>query len=240
MLRIQPLTRALARPSPLTSLARPFIIRPLSTAAATPITDAIRRDHRELESHYNNIMCTPSSAPDTAVRWQNQFVWSLARHSIAEELVVYPAFEEHIPSGAGKAMADKDRAEHQQVKEHLKKFQNLLPSDAEFKTTLETIWRVLSTHMAEEEREDLPALEQALSKAGESSEKLAASFRRTKHFVPTRSHPNAPDKPPYETAAGLLSMPMDSLMDMFKRFPKEDTPQPGKGKSAGGAAEIIG
>ena len=129
---------------------------------------------------------------------------------------------------------------HTQVKEHLAKFQSLSPSDAEFKTTLQTIWRLLSSHMAEEEREDLPALEQALGRAGASSEKLARSFGRTKHFVPTRSHPNAPDKPPYETAVGMLSTPVDKLMDMFKKFPDEGTPQPGKGKGVGGGAEVIG
>lgn len=112
MLRL-PLLRA----APLRA-SLPLSIRPLSTTTPrlSAITDAIKRDHRDLESHYNNIMCSnPASDPDTAARWQNQFVWTLARHSIAEELVVYPAFEKHIPSGAGKAMADKDRAEHQNV-----------------------------------------------------------------------------------------------------------------------------
>jgi hypothetical protein len=41
------------------------------------------------------------------------FVWELARHSIAEEIVVYPAFEKHVSNG--QKMAEKDRAEHQQV-----------------------------------------------------------------------------------------------------------------------------
>ncbi|KAK1830461.1 hemerythrin HHE cation binding domain-containing protein [Podospora conica] len=217
------------------------LLRPLSTtpSARSAITDTIKRDHRELESHYNNIMCTPDSDPDTAARWQNQFVWSLARHSIAEELVVYPAFEKHIPSGAGKAMADKDRAEHQNVKELLYKFQSLSPSSPEFKPTLERLWRVLSQHIAEEEKEDLPALEKCID--ADSGEALAKSFGRTKHFVPTRSHPSAPDKPPYETAVGMMATPMDKLMDMFKKFPDEATPEPGKGKRvSGGSAEVIG
>jgi hypothetical protein len=83
---------------------------PLS--AATRVSDRIKHDHQELQEYYNNIKQAPRD--DDKVKWQNQFVWELARHSIAEELVVYPAFEKHIPDGV--RMAEKDRSEHQQVR----------------------------------------------------------------------------------------------------------------------------
>lgn len=112
MFRLAPLRTSSLRAIHPHPLPQTFL-RPRHLSA---LTSAIKRDHRDLESHYNNIMCSnPTSDPDTAARWQNQFVWTLARHSVAEELVVYPAFEKHIPSGAGKAMADKDRGEHQNV-----------------------------------------------------------------------------------------------------------------------------
>ena len=50
---------------------------------------------------------------------------------------------------------------------------------------------------------------------------MTESFARTKHFIPTKSHPSAPDRPPYETVMGLMAAPMDKLMDMFKSFPRE-------------------
>ena len=68
------------------------------------------------------------------------------------------------------------------------------------------------------EVDDLPALEQALD--ADASGALARSFDRTKHFVPTRSHPSAPDRPPYETVAGMLATPMDKLKDLFRTFPE--------------------
>jgi hemerythrin superfamily protein len=77
------------------------------------ISDAIKKDHREIEEYYQNIL--NASDNDTATRWQNQFVWELARHSIAEELVVYPAFEKNL-GDKGHQMAEKDRAEHQTVR----------------------------------------------------------------------------------------------------------------------------
>lgn len=86
-----------------------------SIARMTAISDAIKQDHRELEEYYNNILNAKDH--DQQTRWQNQFVWELARHSLAEELVVYPAMEKHVKGG--KEMADKDRAEHQVVRVNL-------------------------------------------------------------------------------------------------------------------------
>lgn len=76
------------------------------------ISDAITEDHRELEEYYNNIV--KSSDTDTQTRYQNQFTWELARHSVAEELVVYPAMEKYL-GAEGKAKADHDRKEHHKV-----------------------------------------------------------------------------------------------------------------------------
>lgn len=187
---------------------------PGASTMATRVTDRIKHDHRELEQYYHNIK--NSKSEDDRVRWQNQFVWELARHSIAEEIVVYPAFEKHIPDGM--KMAEKDRSEHQQVKEKLYEFQSMSPSDAHFLPAIDSLWETLAQHITEEERDDLPALEQALD--ADASGALARSFDRTKHFVPTRSHPAAPDRPPYETAVGLMTTPMDKLMDMFRKFPE--------------------
>lgn len=79
----------------------------------------------------------------------------------------------------------------------------------------------LNEHIEEEEKEDLPKLERVLS--GPDSVSMANSFRRTKAFVPTRSHPWAPNKPPFETAVGLLAAPFDRLADLFRSFPDQDS-----------------
>ncbi|KAL4924606.1 hemerythrin domain-containing protein [Aspergillus undulatus] len=180
---------------------------------APRISDAIKEDHREIEDYHNKILSATTDKEKT--QWQNQFVWELARHSIGEELVVYPQFEKQLPDG--RAMADKDRSEHNQVKEKLKKFQNLTPTDPDFEITLKSIWDPLGQHIAEEEKDDLPKLEEALSTS--DSEKLSKSFGRTKMFVPSRSHPSAPDKPPFETAVGLMAAPIDHLADLFRSWP---------------------
>lgn len=60
----------------------------------------------------------------------------------------------------------------------------------------------LAQHIKEEETVDLPALDGAITK--EESERQK-SLGRTKAFIPTRSHPMAPNKPPFETVAGLMA-----------------------------------
>jgi len=187
----------------------------MSAANAGTVSDAIKHDHAELKEYYQNILSAKDD--DSRIRWQNQFTWELARHSIGEELVVYPAMEEHM-GDEGKQLAQHDRDEHNEVKKLLYKFQKLSPSDKEFKPTINSIWAALEKHIEEEETRDLPKLEKAIS--DRNSSQMAKSFERTKMFVPTRSHPSAPDKPPFETVAGLMAAPLDKLGDMFRRFPK--------------------
>jgi len=187
----------------------------MSSANAGTVSDAIKHDHAELKEYYNNILSAKDD--DSKIRWQNQFIWELARHSIGEELVVYPAMEKHMGE-EGKHLAQKDRDGHNKVKELLYKFQGLSPSDKEFEPTIKSLWDVLGKHIEEEETDDLPKLEKAIPDG--NSSQMAKSFERTKMFVPTRSHPSAPDKPPFETVAGLMAAPLDKLGDIFRRFPQ--------------------
>jgi hemerythrin superfamily protein len=83
-----------------------------STLAMASISDAITKDHRELKDYYNEVV--NSTDLDHQERYGNQFTWELARHSVGEELIVYPAFEKYLGS-KGKEMAEDDRKEHHRV-----------------------------------------------------------------------------------------------------------------------------
>ena len=85
----------------------------ITLSRMSTITGVVTHDHVELDEYYQNILNAKDN--DTKTRWQNQLAWELARHSIAEELVVYPAMEKYIPNG--KAMADEDRQEHAKVRD---------------------------------------------------------------------------------------------------------------------------
>ena len=93
------------------------------------------------------------------------------------------------------------------------------PTESTFLPTIKALMADLSDHIKEEETQDLPKLESVLTP--NDSESYAGSFGRTKMFVPSRSHPSAPDKPPFETVIGLLTAPFDHVSDIFRKFPKE-------------------
>ena len=127
------------------------------------------------------------------------------------------------------------------MKELLYKLEGLSAGTTEYDDTVKQVMDHLRPHNDSEENTDLPKLEAQLG--DELSEKSARSFEHTKKFVPTRSvpiyniayritcsdvpsraHPSAPNKPPYETLVGFLATPIDKLKDMFAKFPTEDTP----------------
>ena len=109
---------------------------------------------------------------------------------------------------------------HLQIKERLAVFQSLPCSDPRFLPIITMLMDDLAAHVYKEEKVNLIKLENAIT--AEESERLALSFERTKFFVPTRAHPNAPDRPPYQTAVGLITAPLDYLQDVFRKWPDEE------------------
>lgn len=108
----RPLIRASSLQSALASACKPTSTR---IASLSTITEVITKDHRELEEHYHEVVLTTDA--DHRARYGNQFTWELARHSIAEELIVYPAMEKYL-GRKGKLLADDDRAQHHRVFPH--------------------------------------------------------------------------------------------------------------------------
>ena len=93
------------------------------------------------------------------------------------------------------------------------------PSSPEFDPLFETLLKDLHTHIQHESQEDMPRLEKLLSR--EESKALADSFERTKMIIPTRSHPDAPDRPYFENFAAMLAAPIDKFQDLLRAFPKD-------------------
>lgn len=184
------------------------------------LTQAIKNDHQEMYEYYDNYLVAKGDI-DTQARWAHQLTWEIARHATGEEIVVYPLMEKHL-GAEGRQLADHDRADHQVVKELLYKLGGLSAGTVEYDDTVKQVMDHLRPHNDSEETVDLPKLEAKLG--DELSEKSARDFELTKKFVPTRPHPSAPNKPPYETLVGFLVTPIDKLRDMFTKFPDEDTP----------------
>ncbi|KAH8919893.1 hypothetical protein BT69DRAFT_1223552 [Atractiella rhizophila] len=181
------------------------------------LTSGIKEDHAEMYEYYDNYVTADST--DHKTRWANQLCWEVARHAVGEEIVVYPLMEKHL-GAEGKKFAAEDRADHQKVKERIYKLERMKVGTAEYDNLLLEIMEHLQEHNNSEELNDLPSLEEKLGQ--EASQSAAASFRRTKKFAPTHAHPSAPNKPPLETLAGFMALPIDKLKDMFMKFPTDD------------------
>ncbi|KAM5449664.1 hypothetical protein MaudCBS49596_004785 [Microsporum audouinii] len=180
------------------------------------ITDTMKADHRELRDDYTKTI--NAADEDSMTRHGNKFTWDLARYTVAEELVVYPAIESHMDHGS--VIINRDRAESQRIKQLLAAFQPLSASDAQFRPTLDELMSKMNMHIEEEEDEYLPSLEAVLD-PGESQQ-LAQTFERTKVLMPTRSHPDAAvEQPMFETAVALVQAPIDRVADLMRRFPEE-------------------
>lgn len=188
--------------------------------SAKTLTQAIKEDHEEMYEYHDQYQGARERGDVSAqARWVRQLTWEIARHAVGEEIIVYPLMEKHL-GAKGKELADHDRAEHQQVKEKLYTLESLAPGSEEYHNLVTKMMAELHHHNDDEEIKDLPLLEPTI---GETvSKDSALSFKKTKKLVPTRAHPSAPNKPPFETLVGFLSAPIDKIQDIFASFPTEE------------------
>ncbi|KIJ68893.1 hypothetical protein HYDPIDRAFT_164627 [Hydnomerulius pinastri MD-312] len=183
----------------------------------TPLKDAIVRDHREIDLCYEEYQKATDN--DIKSRWAHQLTWEVARHSVGEEIVVYPLLEKRCGE-QGEKMAKKDREEHLEVKHLLSHLETLKVGSHDYDLVLGQVMNDLHEHIGHEESNDLPMLEEHLQ--GNDSQNAVSQFAKTKQMAPTRAHPMAPDKPPFETVAGFLALPIDKIKDYFDKFPTEE------------------
>ncbi|CAF2915260.1 unnamed protein product [Rotaria sp. Silwood2] len=185
--------------------------------STSSISAKLKTDHQDINTAYQKYLSAEGNISEQQ-RWANEFRWELARHTVGEELVVYPAFEKKL-GAEGKRIADADRAHHQEVKSLLHLLETSSVTDSHYRSTFDKLMKKFTAHVKGEEEKHLANFEKAISP--EESASLARSFERTKMFAPTRAHPNAPNKPPFETVAGLLTAPLDKLRDLFEKFPEK-------------------
>ncbi|KZO91563.1 hypothetical protein CALVIDRAFT_568128 [Calocera viscosa TUFC12733] len=179
------------------------------------IKAAIVDDHQELAEYHSKYTTSP---PPEQQKWANQYMWELARHTVAEELVLYPAFERHL-GALGKEVTARERGEHQVQKELQYRLERMGHGHAEYNQVFDRLQQDLAEHVIEEEA-TIDKLEAVLSKA--ENEALTQSLEQTKKFVPTRAHPGTAQAPPFETVEALLLAPVDHLKDLFASWPTKE------------------
>src|SRR3954453_20153593 len=117
-------------------------------------------DHREVDEMLTKLQgdqLSPEDRQDT----MEHVIAELVRHAIAEESYLYPAIEDRVPNG--KAIADKERADHQEVEELLKQLEGAEPHAPESLPRITRVADLLRAHIADEEGNLFPALRQVYS-----------------------------------------------------------------------------
>ncbi|KAJ3417000.1 hypothetical protein HDV05_007482 [Chytridiales sp. JEL 0842] len=177
--------------------------------------DMIKRDHEEVKNLYQKYKSAVNE--EERARLSNTIIHLISRHSVAEELEIYPlvvVYDKHMTDG--RAVSAKNREEHQEVKTVLNQVDKLKPTDPRFDPLLEKAIESFQAHSLHEERNELPMLLRSLGE--KEAINVGRRFAKARRSGPTHPHPNAPNKGGFmERAAATLSKPFDKMRDMSAR-----------------------
>ena len=170
------------------------------------VVDILTTDHHEVLSLLGQI---PGADPGERRDMADTIIAELMRHSVAEEMHVYPAMRDHLPDGVSRV--EHDVAEHQELVEVMKEVEGLDASEPRFLETLGRMEQVLRDHITDEESDQFPLLRAHLPH--ERLVEIGAKVEAAKQAAPTRPHPSAPDHPPLDMVVGVPTGIIDRVRD---------------------------
>jgi len=176
------------------------------------VIELLTADHREVEALFTELETLMDTRGGTGDQLRRDLVdrvtIELVRHSVAEEVVVYPAVKDKVSAEE----ADRARREHAEAEETMKRLENLDPDQDTFDEELRRLMTEIRKHVDEEENSTFPHMREVMS-----SEELLELGRRVeaiKKMAPTRPHPEVPNTPGIQLAAGPVAGLFDRLRDM--------------------------
>ena len=173
------------------------------------VVEVLIQDHREVDQLFEQARAAASG--ESRRELADQIIAELVRHSVAEEQYLYPAVREHLANGDERA--DHEISEHQEAEELMKEIEKLDADDPELAAKLQKLEHEIKHHVAEEEGEVFPALQEKMG-AHELVD-LGEKVQAAKEKAPTRPHPSSPNTPPLNKmlapGAGLVDRLRDKL-----------------------------
>src|ERR671916_2047708 len=137
-----------------------------------------------------------------------QVTIELVRHSVAEEVLVYPKVEDKVSSEE----AEHAREEHAEAEETMQRLEKLDADDPAFDDELATLMQEIRHHISDEEGQMFAHMRQTLD--AEELRTLGGRVEAFKKVAPTRPHPNVPNKPLPRMAAGPAASLFDRMRDL--------------------------
>lgn len=176
-------------------------------ANSSDVTLVLTADHREMLELLAQIHETtdPEKRRDLA----DAATAEVMRHSVAEEMFVYPAMEEHLPNGTEEV--EHDKQEHDEIVQVMKKLEGADASGQEFLDLVRKLEDLLDHHAHDEEDDQFPKLRTHLTQ--EQLNELGEKVETAKKMAPTRPHPSAPHSELFHKTVGPGVGMVDRLRD---------------------------
>src|SRR4051794_25284964 len=176
------------------------------------VIEVLEHDHREVEDMFTELEGLRGASTDEEKERRTsvteQVTIELVRHSVAEEVIVYPEVEDKVSADE----AEHAREEHAEAEETLQRLEKLDADDPSFDDELATLLKEIPHHIEDEEGEMFAHMRQVID--AEELRKLGARVEAFKKVAPTRPHPNVPNEPLARVAAGPAASLFDRMRDL--------------------------
>ena len=177
------------------------------SASEQDVVDVLTTDHHEVLDLLQQIKV--STATEERRDMADTVISELVRHSVAEEMYVYPAMRKHLPDG--EEAVEHDISEHKEIEKTLKKLESVSADDAEFTQLLGQLEDILRDHVQDEETDQFPGLRARIPR--EELVEMAQKVEAAKKVAPTRAHPLAPNSQVFHKLVGPGVGLVDRLRD---------------------------
>ncbi|MCR8691740.1 hemerythrin domain-containing protein [Rhodococcus rhodochrous] len=173
----------------------------------TDVVTILTDDHREMLELLSRAETTLDA--DERRDLTDAVIAEVMRHSVAEEMFVYPEMEKHLPGGT--EAVEHDKEEHDEIVQVMKQLEGADASSAEFTTLVKKLEDLLRHHANDEESEQFPALRTHLGH--DSLVEMGTKVQAAKKLAPTRPHPSAPHSELFHKTVGPGVGMVDRLRD---------------------------
>ena len=175
------------------------------------VIEVLEHDHREVEQMFAELESLRGAATEEAKARRKevteQVTIELVRHSVAEEVLVYPEVDKKVSAEE----VEHAREEHAEAEKTLQRLEKLGADDPAFDDELATLMAEIRHHIEDEEGEMFAHMRQVIDT--DELRKLGARVEAFKKVAPTRPHPNVPNTPLPRLAAGPAASLFDRMRD---------------------------
>jgi hemerythrin superfamily protein len=176
------------------------------------VIEVLEHDHREVEEMFTELESLRGASTDEErtrrKELTEQVTIELVRHSVAEEVLVYPRVEDKVSAEE----VEHAREEHAEAEETLQRLEKLDADDPAFDDELATLMEEIRHHIEDEEGEMFAHKRQVLD--ADELRDLGGAVEAFKKVAPTRPHPNVPNEALPRLAAGPAASLFDRMRDL--------------------------